>query len=946
MREKVTERGEVTGRPPDGRSAPEAGEETPDGYNAGYAELLYERALRARGLVPASLAPAPPVAPAPARPPPAAAPGRGTAPHEQLCLTAAAGALVESYRDHGHLAARLDPLGSPPPGHPLLTPDFHGVDRRELAGIPASAIGLERLGPTVDVVLRRLEEIYCGRRIGYELDHLEDPGQRQWLIDLIESDGHWKRLTGEAARSLLERLTEVEGLERYLHRSYLGKKRFSLEGLEMLVPVLDEILERAVGEGTRSVFVGMAHRGRLNVLAHILGLSYESILAEFEEMASRGIQTALPETGSGDVKYHVGSRGTVRTGGAEVELHLAPNPSHLEHVNPVVEGMARAARGEGDRRSVLPLLIHGDAAFPGQGVVAETLNLCRLEAYETGGTIHVIANNQLGFTTPPEQGRSTRYASDLALGFRIPVFHVNADDPEACLAAARLAVQFRSAFGEDVVLDLVGYRRWGHNEGDEPGYTQPRMYERIARHPSVRMRLAERLVREGVLPEDASREMESSVTDRLARAREAVLHPEKTDPAVAEEREKPRRPLGSGRVPRLTGGDGGDEVETAVGEARLRELNARLHTWPDGFELFQKLGRQLERRREALETEIDWAHAEALAFASLLADGVPIRLTGEDTERGTFSQRHLVLHDARGEGTYVPLRHVAEDQASFHVWNSSLSEVSCLGFEYGFSTIATDWLVLWEAQFGDFVNVGQAIVDQFIVAGRSKWGQESRLVLLLPHGYEGQGPEHSSARLERFLQLAAEGNLRVANCTTPAQYFHLLRLQALRPARRPLVLMTPKSLLRHPRARSPLGALSGGGFRPVLEEETSPVAPERVTRLLLCSGKVYYDLSGAEAYEGAEDAVLVRLERLYPFPWAELRAVVGRFPALEEIRWVQEEPSNAGAWAFVSPWLRAVAGESRVVRYVGRPERASPAEGYAARHARRQAEIVEEALGR
>lgn len=912
-----------------------------DGYNAGIAEELYEQALRDRGVIPLPLAEwavegeiraevsaAPPAKPT----------------LEQLSLAASAGALVEAYRDHGHLAAQLDPLGSPPPGHPILRPDFHGVDPEELASIPASAVGQERLGSTVEEVLRRLEEIYCGRRIGYELDHLNDPHQRQWLIDHIESDRHWLPMSELESRALLERLTEVEGLESFLHRSYLGKKRFSIEGLDMLVPLLDEILERSARHGTRRVFMGMAHRGRLNVLAHILGLSYESIVAEFEEMTHRGIQPVLPETGSGDVKYHVGSRGKVKAGGAEVELHLAPNPSHLEHVNPVVEGMARAARADRDRRSVLPLLIHGDAAFPGQGIVAETLNMCRLAAYETGGTIHIIADNQLGFTTLPEEDRSTRYASDLALGFRIPVFHVNADDPAACLAAARLAADFRSTFGEDVVIDLVGYRRHGHNEGDEPSYTQPRMYATISRHPTVRAQFARQLAEAGVVSEEAARDMENSIASRLTQARETILGSGEVDAAVAPERGKPRRPLGSGQAPRLTEVEDGEEVDTAVAEERLREINRRLHSWPEGFEPFQKLSRQLKRRRESLETGIDWAHAEALALASLLGEGIPIRFTGEDTERGTFSQRHLVLHDGRGEGVYVPMRHVSEGQAPFQVWNSSLSEAAALGFEYGFSSIATDWLVLWEAQFGDFVNVGQAIVDQFIVSGRSKWGQESRLALLLPHGYEGQGPDHSSARLERFLQLAAEGNVRVANCTTPAQYFHLLRLQALHPARRPLILMTPKSLLRHPKARSSLRELTRGRFQPVLKDQEKTEVPEAVTHLLLCSGKVYYDLSGAEAYQESHKLALARVERLYPVPMAELRSVLREFPNLREIRWIQEEPSNMGAWSFVSPWLRALAGDTRVVRYVGRPERASPAEGYAARHVKRQAEIVREAL--
>ncbi len=920
-----------------------------DGYNAGYADELRERALRERGIVPPSLGewPGDGSGARLAGGSPAAVPT--AADLEHLQLAAIAGALVEAYRDHGHLAVQVDPLGSPPPGHPLLEPDFHGVDRSELAALPASALDLDHLGETVEEALHHLEETYCGRRIGYELDHLEDPVQRQWMIDYIESGRHWEPLEGETGRALLRRLSEVEGLERFLHRSYLGKKRFSIEGLDMMVPMLDRILERAVLHGTRQVFLGMAHRGRLNVLAHIIGLGYEKILAEFEEVTHHGMQTALPELGSGDVKYHVGSRARVKAAGVETEVHLAPNPSHLEHVNPVVEGMARAARGEGDRHGVLPILIHGDAAFMGQGVVAETLNLCRLEAYETGGTIHIIANNQLGFTTDPAEGRSTRYASDLALGFRIPVVHVNADDAEACLAAARLAVEYRREFGEDLVIDLVGYRRYGHNEGDEPGYTQPRTYRRVDDHPTVRAQLAERLVEAGAVTEEEVGALEDEVARRLAEARERVLEAEEGE--VAEDGpDGPRAgaPLRAvpAEGPRLTEVDDGDEVDTAVAEGRLRELNARVHGWPEDFRLFRKLGRQLEKRRDSLDEGLDWAHAEALAFASLVTEGVAVRLTGEDSERGTFSQRHLVLHDVDDGARYVPLQHLEEGQAPFHAFNSPLSEVAALGFEYGYSTVATDQLVLWEAQFGDFVNVGQAIVDQFIAAGRTKWGQESRLVLLLPHGYEGQGPEHSSARLERFLQIAAEGNIRVANCTTPAQYFHLLRLQARRQARRPLILMTPKSLLRHPRARSRLDALAAARFVPVIPDPRVETDPESITHLLLCSGKVFYDLTGADEFEDADHVAVARLERLYPFPLAEVRAQVEALPALREVRWVQEEPSNMGAWSFVAPWLRALAGEERVLRYVGRPERASPAEGYAGRHERRQAEIVSTALAR
>jgi 2-oxoglutarate dehydrogenase E1 component len=906
-----------------------------DGYNAGYAEKLYERDLRDRGLIPPSLAEWG-TRPAPIAPTAPRITGAPTAPSttevvvaEDLRLAAIAGAVVEAYRAYGHLGATLDPLGATPPRHPLLSPEFHGARVEELARIPASAVHLEQHGATMAEVITRLEEVYCGT-IGYEIDQVENPAQRDWLVDYIESGRHRTPLEPERARRVLGRLTRVEGLERFLHRSYLGKKRFSIEGLDMLVPMLMEVLGAAGRRGTRQVFLGMAHRGRLNVLAHIIGLSYESVVAEFEEQISRGIQPVLPELGSGDVKYHVGGRRRVAAEESELDVHLAPNPSHLEHVNPVVLGMARAARfltASDDPLVMLPILIHGDASFAGQGVVAETLNLCRLSAYETGGTIHIIANNQLGFTTMPGESRSTRYASDLALGFRIPIVHVNADDPAACIAATRLAVEYRFEFGEDLVIDLVGYRRYGHNEGDEPGYTQPLMYERIARHPSVRETWAATLVETGVVTEDEVNALVEEVESSLVAAREAIAATRETEPDPDPDLRWLTEPLD-------------DPIPTAIPETRIRQLNDRLHTWPDGLSLFHKLGRQLERRRAAIDDAIDWSHGEALAFAGLVTEGVPIRFTGEDTERGTFSHRHLVLHDSVNGQTYTPLAHVETGQAAFEVANSPLSEIATLGFEYGFSTIAADALVMWEAQFGDFANVSQPIIDQFIVAGRSKWGQESRLVMLLPHGYEGQGPEHSSARLERFLQLAGEGNIRVCNCTTPAQYFHLLRLQALRPRRRPLVVMTPKSLLRHPLARSSIGDLTNGTFQRVVQDDGLVDGPDRVDRIVLCSGKVYYDLIAAAAER--VDVAILRVEQLTPFPEAQLRAALAPYAPSAEICWVQEEPENMGAWSYVQARIRAVSGREPV--YIGRPERASPAEGYAGRHALRQRALVENAL--
>ncbi len=953
--------------------------EAADGYNAGYADRLHERRLRESGAVPPALADwlenggaravaTPPAATRPARPkaPPDLGPGQAADP---MLLKAAgiAGELVGAIREQGHLDVPLDPLGAPAPGHPTLRPECYGIAEEQLSRVPAQALDLERLGETAQDVLARLREIYC-QRIGYEIDQLEDPAQREWLIDQIESGHHWEPLSAEDKQGLARRLTQVEGMERFLHRSYLGKKRFSIEGLDMLVPMLDELLERAARWGSRETFIGMAHRGRLNVLAHIVGRPYTAVIGEFEGHHSIGIQTAVPEDGSGDVKYHYGAFGVYETASSPMNVLLAPNPSHLEHVNPIVEGMTRASRElrfgtrrdtrtrdtfAADRLRVLPILIHGDAAFMGQGVVAETLNLSRLDGYETGGTVHLIANNQLGFTTPPSDTRSTRYASDLALGFRLPVLHVNADDPEACLAAIRLAADYRGHFGEDIVVDLVGYRRYGHNEGDEPGYTQPELYRRIAEHPTVRTIWVDQLISEGLLAEEAAAGLADRVATELEVARERVLAARDAEAAV-EDRGPPPEPMpegGSGDPVRpwrpaslwaeLTEDDR-TQTDTEVPAERLVRLNERIHSWPEDFELFQKLDRQLARRGASLVTGIDWAHAESLAFATLLTEGIPIRFTGEDSERGTFSQRHLVFHDATGTGTFVPLQHLASDQAPFQVWNSPLSEVAVLGFEYGYSTIAADSLVLWEAQFGDFVNVAQAIIDQFIAAGRSKWGQESRLVLLLPHGHEGQGPEHSSARPERFLQLAAERNIRVANPSTPAQYFHLLRLQALRLARRPLIVMTPKSLLRHPRARSSLDDLAAGSFRPVLIPEID--TPDAVRRVVFCTGKVYYDLVSSEAFEEAADRVaVVRVEQLYPLPEAELRAAIGSFPRAREIVWAQEEPKNMGAWEHIRLELDAATGD-RGVGYAGRDAKASTAEGYSEVHAEQQARLVHDAL--
>jgi 2-oxoglutarate decarboxylase len=892
-------------------------------------EGFYEAVAESVGVPASALAPLP----APGTPAVAAT---GTAPAD-LEAVAAAMSIVKAFRTHGRLAARLDPLGTEPKGDPALDPAAVGLGEEMMRRIPASILRVATPGVTFADALPYLRETYCGT-IAYEKEHINDHEERVWLRRVVESGSHRLPLTGEEKRAILRRLSQVEGLERFLGRAYLGQKRFSIEGVDVLVPMLDLVIEMAAEQGTRDVVIGMAHRGRLNVLAHNVGMPYESILAEFE--GGHGVESGhAPDAGTGDVKYHLGADGVYATrSGKPVQVAMSPNPSHLEAVDPVVAGRVRALQtlrkgsyAHHDASVALPILIHGDAAFTGQGVVPETLNLARLAGYSTGGTLHIISNNQVGFTTDPREARSTDYASDLAKGFDHPIVHVNADDPEACLAAVRLAMDYRARFHGDVVIDLVGYRRHGHNEADEPAYTQPLMYERIQKHPTVRAQWAARLVAEGLVTEEEADAEVQRVANGLATAQQAV----KGGGGHRAERAEPRP-----EVPRARAAD----VETAVPEATLRMLNEHLLSRPEGFAPHPKLQRQLERRRDALGAKggIDWAHAESLAFASLLLEGVPIRLTGQDTERGTFSQRHLVLHDVKTGARYTPLEHVPGATAPFEVHNSPLSEFAALGFEYGYSAQAPEALVLWEAQFGDFANGAQVVLDQFLASGLSKWGERARLMLLLPHGFEGQGPEHSSARIERFLQLAGENNIRLANCTTPAQYFHLLRRHAKNEDVRPLVVFTPKSFLRHPLALSALPDLATGTFHRVLDDgRVEPARRGEVTRVILCSGKVFYDLLAAEARRAVADIAILRLEKLYPLPEAELRAALRRFPNAKDLVWVQEEPRNKGAWRYIDTHAADVLPG---IRYVGRPERASSAEGYHEAHLAEQARIVDEAF--
>jgi 2-oxoglutarate dehydrogenase E1 component len=875
-------------------------------------------------------------APAAARAPAAAPPG------ELLGAVAAGMSLVKAHRTHGHLAARLDPLGSEPIGDPALDPDR--LEPRltpELQQqIPARVLRLHVPGETLADALPQLRETYCGT-IAYEIEHISSHEQRVWLRNAIESNRYRQPLSREEQVTLLTRLSEVEGFERYLRRAFLGQKQFSIEGLDVMVPMLDEAFELAAADGAREVVLGMAHRGRLNVLAHVVGRPYDTILREFEGERVLEAVGSDPEGGTGDVKYHHGAGGVRKTSSGDVQVTLTSNPSHLEYVDPVVEGQTRAlqtdhesAADTHDPSSALAVLIHGDAAFPGQGIVAETLNLQALVGYTTGGTLHVIANNQVGFTTDPEEGRSTRYSSDIAKGYDTPIVHVNADDAEAAVAAIRLAMAFRARFRHDVVVDLVGYRRFGHNEGDEPSYTQPLMYRTIEGHPSVREHYARRLVERGVVAEEEAEELVATAQAAMREAHDALKATFGSGGSAGRER----------RI-----GRGADtQVETAVEGERLRALNEELLGVPEGFKVHPKLLKALERRRETLGEEggIDWAQAEGLAFASLLTDGTPIRLTGQDTERGTFSHRHLVLHDHESGERWTPIEHLREAVAPFQVYNSPLSEMAALGFEYGYSVSCPRALVLWEAQFGDFVNSAQVIVDQFIVSGLSKWGQSSRLTLLLPHGYEGNGPEHSSARLERFMQLAAQENIRVVNCSTAAQYFHVLRRQALHAKARPLVLLTPKGLLRLQGATSQLDELAGGGFQPIIDDPAlDEEAKRQADRLVLCSGKVYYDIVGHEAFKDVEGVAVARLEQLYPFPVGVYDELLSRYPSVSEVIWAQEEPQNMGAWRATRHRLEEGLPAEVELRYVGRPWRASPSEGYPTAHALEQDRIARECLG-
>lgn len=853
----------------------------------------------------------------------AGAPGAGGMLAAALRIAAGGAALLDAIRAYGHLAVAIDPLGSAPVGSPELAPESHGVTEAELATIPGSALGVT--DATAADAAARLRSLYSST-LGFEFEHLGSFDERKWLRDVVEAGTYHQDLSAEEKKAILRRLTEVDTLERFLGRAYQGYKRFSIEGSDALVVMLDEIIALAALNGSSEVAMGMAHRGRINVLTHVLGKSYATIFDEFD-----GKHPDAAVDTSGDVKYHLGADGAREIGGRNIALTLVPNPSHLEFVNAVLEGVTRARQrgpdGKRDESAVIPVCVHGDAAFTGEGIVAETMNLSLLEGFRTGGTVHIIVNNQIGFTVDPSDGRSTRYASDPAKGYDIPVVHVNGDDALACVQAVRFAMAYRATFHKDVLIDLVSYRRHGHNETDEPAFTQPLLYAKIRAHKTPREVWGERLVAEGVVTVEEMQAVEKEIMSKLEEIQSSPRPASPAPPAAGKQADAAA-------------------IDTAVAAPALQSLNEALLKWPADFKANSRVARTLMRRRDALGDAggIDWGHAEALAIGSLLIDGTSVRITGQDVERGTFSHRQDVLHDADTGQTYTPLQNIEAAKGRFEIYNSPLSETAVLSFEYGFSASVADTLVLWEAQYGDFANVAQTVVDQFISSGRAKWGQESSVTMLLPHGYEGGGPEHSSARLERYLQLCAEGNMRVAYPSTPAQYFHILRRQARMAARRPLILMQPKSLLRLPEAASRLSDLTSGGFRPVIDDTATSQQRESVKRVVFCTGKIYYDLLDKRKKSGGEGVALIRVEELYPWPHDEVAAVVDSYPAIEDVVWAQEEPKNMGAWSFVWPRLRVSTGNAIPVRYIGRPERASPAEGYAEPAKMEQDRIVSDVL--
>ncbi len=864
------------------------------------------------------------------------APGLSRA--DEAAKQAAVLQLIRVYRVRGHLMAQLDPLSTDRPYHPDLDPATWGLtiwdlDREFHTG--TFVAGGYRRYATLREILETLRQTYCGT-LTCEYMHIQHPEEREWLEAHMEPTANRWELSKETRVRTLKRLIEAEEFEHFLHNRFVGHKRFSMEGSESAIAILDDTIERAADTNVHEVVIGMAHRGRLNVLANVVGKSMVQVFSEFE-----GNVDPDSTQGSGDVKYHLGASGVRRSEqGNEIAVSVAFNPSHLEAVDPVVEGIVRPKQnrlGDVNRERVIPFLIHGDAAFAGQGVVAETLNLSQLEGYHTGGTIHLVINNQIGFTTNPNESRSATYSTDVARMVQAPILHVNGDDPEACIRASQLAYGFRQMFRKDVVIDMVCYRRHGHNEGDDPSYTQPLLYRKIKDHPSVAVLYSERLERAGLITAEEVQQLRSDLAAGLnaiydvSRQHAEHYHVDELSAVDMEDVQKPT-------------------PETAISRATVERVLAGLATFPESFHVHPKLKAFVEKRRQLIQGgPVDWATGEALAFGSLVLEGTPVRLSGQDSARGTFSQRHLEYYDNEDGHSYIPLRHLDPDQAPFDVFDSSLSEYAVMGFEFGYSVADPLTLVMWEAQFGDFANGAQIMIDQFIASAESKWSQPSGLVLLLPHGYEGQGPEHSSARIERFLQLCADHNLQVCNCSTPAQYFHLLRRQMYggpdrRGMRKPLIVFTPKRMLRHPRAVSPMDAFTSGRFEEVVPE-SAPLDAGRVRRVLLCSGQIYYDLLNAREQRKVEDVAIVRLEQLYPLPEAELKEAINRYPAIAEVVWVQEEPRNMGAWLYLQDAFGSTLEASRgKLRYLGRAESASPAAGSLKRHAQEQNDYLEAAF--
>jgi 2-oxoglutarate dehydrogenase E1 component len=849
--------------------------------------------------------------------------------------------LINAYRVRGHLIADIDPLHALPVlYHPELDIETYALTIWDLDREFITDGLANRDSMTLREILDVLQRAYCGK-VGIEYRHIQSKEEKSWIREQIRRElVEPQPIPVEVKKRLLWKLISAEQFERFLHTKYLGQKRFSLEGCETIIPVLDQLIDGAAERGVKDIVFGMAHRGRLNVLANVIGNLCERIFAAFEG----SVHPEFPAD-EGDVKYHQGATGERElSDGREVSLSLSPNPSHLEAVDPVVEGMVRAKQDEtmghdGATRDqvmdiALPVLLHGDAAFAGQGIVMETLNLAQLKGYRTGGTIHIIINNQIGFTTSPEAGRSTIYSTDVARMTQLPIFHVNGDDPEAAYRVLRIALDYRQEFNKDVVIDLIGFRRLGHNETDEPSYTQPLMYARVKAHPGVRTVYAKRLIKEGVLTEE---EVNNLIAERVRRYEDALANAKRK---VAEDPPQPQQ-----RVEEI---DGSVIVPTGVDAETIRSIAHKIAVVPDGFNVNPKMVGQLARRAKMGDgsAPLDWAFAEAVAFGSLVLEGTRVRLSGQDSGRGTFSQRHAVLYDTQTGKAWSPLSELRSDDnadARFDVYDSSLSEEGVLGFEYGYSVVAEDALVLWEAQFGDFGNGAQTIIDQYIAASEDKWKQKSRVVMLLPHGYEGQGPEHSSARLERYLQLCAENNLAVCYPTTPAQYFHLLRRQVRHGMERPLVVMTPKSLLRLPAASSTIDDLANGGFRPVIDDAEITDAAA-VKKIVLCSGKVFYDLVEARKKSGEMRVAVVRVEQFYPFPLTSIREVLARYENARELVWAQEEPQNMGGWTFMQERLENLLPSCQRPRYVGRLSSASPATGSYSIHQKEQAQLVADAL--